>query len=561
MSSDIILFFFSYILIIYSVIGYGLLACTLLKININQFNLGYFGLIGIFILIIFSYTSHYFLPHNYVHNSIIFLIGFSSFILFLRNINNINEFYKINILFIFFFVSFLIYKNHDDFSYYHFPYTYYLTQNNLLVGIGNFNHGFRTPSSIFYLNSLFYLPYIKFYFFQIGAVMIMGFSSFILLKKIDKKLKSKNYDKYFFLSLLSLLFVSIFFYRIAEHGTDRSAMILIFLLIIELYNFASKKNPQKLDTIKIIILLGLIISFKSFYILYLILIIPIIFNFFIKQKIKYFFLILNNFFFYFFILILFNILLINFLNSGCLIYPVEFTCVDTLSWSIPLQEVSIMNDWYEQWAKAGANPNFRVENPQIYIQGFNWFDRWFDEYFFNKVSDFLLGIFFMMLIVFLVFGKLKRIKFSISKIEIGFYFLLFLLFFEWIYNHPSLRYGGYVVICLLFFIPFSMFLSSTVQSKNFEIKTFSIIILALVIFLSRNVDRIVKENKKYQYNPFKKVTYNIDNSNFRISKKMENLLLKKIYCAEDSEICFKNEPILVKKENKYFIFYKKKSKQ
>ena len=79
--------------------------------------------------------------------------------------------------------------------------------------------------------------------------------------------------------------------------------------------------------------------------------------------------------------------------------------------------------------------------------------------------------------------------------------------------------------------------------------------------MSRNVDRIVKENKKYQYNPFKKVTYNIDNSNFRIRKKMENLLLKKIYCAEDSEICLKNEPILVKKENKYFIFYKKKSKQ
>ena len=67
-----------------------------------------------------------------------------------------------------------------------------------------------------------------------------------------------------------------------------------------------------------------------------------------------------------------------------------------------MQEVSLMNDWYDKWAKAG-NPNFRVENPQIYIQDFNWFDRWFDEYFFNKVSDFLLGIFFMMLIVFLVF--------------------------------------------------------------------------------------------------------------------------------------------------------------
>ena len=27
-----------------------------------------------------------------------------------------------------------------------------------------------------------------------------------------------------------------------------------------------------------------------------------------------------------------------------------------------------MNNWYEQWSKAGANPNFRVENPEVYIQ-------------------------------------------------------------------------------------------------------------------------------------------------------------------------------------------------
>ena len=49
-------------------------------------------------------------------------------------------------------------------------------------------------SSIFYLNSLFYLPYIKYYFFNIGAVMIMGFSllSFINLIKNEIKLKMIN---------------------------------------------------------------------------------------------------------------------------------------------------------------------------------------------------------------------------------------------------------------------------------------------------------------------------------------------------------------------------------
>ena len=51
-----------------------------------------------------------------------------------------------------------------------------------------------------------------------------------------------------------------------------------------------------------------------------------------------------------------------------------------------------MNNWYEQWSKAGAGPNFRVDNPKEYILYFNWVSNWFDKYFFNKVSDFLLGV-------------------------------------------------------------------------------------------------------------------------------------------------------------------------
>ena len=40
--------------------------------------------------------------------------------------------------------------------------------------------------------------------------------------------------------------------------------------------------------------------------------------------------------------------------------------------------------------KGGATPNFRVENPEIYIKNLNWVSNWIDIYFFNKVSDFLL---------------------------------------------------------------------------------------------------------------------------------------------------------------------------
>ena len=60
----------------------------------------------------------------------------------------------INFLLLILFIGVYVYKNHDDFPYYHFPYTYYLTQSDIHIGVGNFGHGFRTSSSIFYLNSL-----------------------------------------------------------------------------------------------------------------------------------------------------------------------------------------------------------------------------------------------------------------------------------------------------------------------------------------------------------------------------------------------------------------------
>ena len=114
-----------------------------------------------------------------------------------------------------------------------------------------------------------------------------------------------------------------------------------------------------------------------------------------------------------------------------------------------------MNDWYQQWSKAGATPNFRVENPENYITGFNWLENWIDLYFFNKVLDFLLGILITCIILLITFyNKIKIVK--KKKYIFIFYFFIILLFIEWFYNHPTLRYGGYCLIALLFFIPTSL---------------------------------------------------------------------------------------------------------
>ena len=453
------------------------------------------------------------------------------------------------------FISFIIFKSHDDFSYYHFPYIYYLTQSEIAFGVGNFNHGFRTPSSIFYLNSIFYLPIIKYNFFQIGAILIMGFSSYQFFYLVKEKLKQKKYDKFFFLSLFFFMFTVIFFYRIAEHGTDRSAQILIFLLIIELLIIINFNKGTKESIIKILIILGLVISLKSFYILYLAFSFPVFYYFIIDKKFSSILLIFKSYYFYLFLLLFGNILLVNFANSGCLIYPVSITCFDYFSWSIPLQEVSAMNDWYEQWSKAGANPNFRVENPQEYIQHFNWVNNWFQEYFFTKVSDFIFGILFLTIIFLLIFRSKEKNSYFNYKGEKLIYIILLILLFEWFYHHPSLRYGGYQLLCLLLFLPVSNFLSSNKNLNNVLFKTNILLIIGLIIFFGRNIDRLINENIKYGFNPFVNPVYRITDDHFSIQNRFKEIVKDRLFCKTNQNKCTNN--IDVKLKYGYKIFFRK----
>ena len=98
---------------------------------------------------IFIYS--FFFSHNFFHNGIILALGLILFFSkYKKKYNSLKSYLNfILIIFGILILGLLISKSHDDFSYYHFPYTYYLTQESLIIGVGNLNHGFRTPSSIF----------------------------------------------------------------------------------------------------------------------------------------------------------------------------------------------------------------------------------------------------------------------------------------------------------------------------------------------------------------------------------------------------------------------------
>ncbi len=303
----------------------------------------------------------------------------------------------------------------------------------------------------------------------------------------------------------------------------------------------------------ILILMGLIISLKAFFILYLIFFIPFIWILFKERKLELFFSLFKNSFFYLFLISIICLVLIYLLNTGCLIYPISFTCFNNFDWSIGVEETIQMNKHYQLWAKAGKTPNFVIDNAEIYLQNFNWVSNWLDLYFFNKVSDFLLGLLVVCLIVFIVFRKqslkMEKKQFNFSYVSIIYLFIL-ILFFEWFLNHPALRYGGYILIASLLFIPFSFYLEKQNNLiDNLKPKIKLLIFLTIIIFLVRNGLRINDEINKYNYKPFTKSFYYIDNNHFRISNSFDTLILNYDNCKNKKEPC---DPTLSKKVKEFY---------
>ena len=350
------------------------------------------------------------------------------------------------------------------------------------------------------------------------------------------------------------MFINIFFYRIGEHGTDRSAQILVMLLIIEIIYALYKKDFDNIQNLKIFTLVIFIISLKAFYILYLLLLLPLYYSYY--QSFKSHYLIIKNLlngYLYFYFLIFLLILSSYFFNTGCLLYPVEITCFDNLSWSIPIKQVEQMNQWYQQWSKAGAAPGFRVDNPEIYIKDFNWVANWIDKYFFNKVSDFLLGIIFLSLVIFTSFKMNSKDKdrFKIDKKYKILYIIVLILFFEWFYNHPALRYGGYNLISIIFFLPISIYLSTKkISIKNLKLLITIFVILTFIIFSGRNINRIHNENILYEYNPLKQPFYKVEIAYFNEYKNLKKLISNYYNCKENND-CSDNK---LKMKYGFFIF-------
>ncbi len=126
--------------------------------------------------------------------------------------------------------------------------------------------------------------------------------------------------------------------------------------------------------------------------------------------------------------------------------------------------------------------------------------------------------------VYFLVSKKKRVNIKVSKAVLLTYCVLIFILFEWFINHPALRYGGYCVIALIIFIPYSFYLHKIdITSKKYNKIALILVLISIFTFETRNYFRIIKEVNLYDYKPLSETFYTIDDKYFSMQKIIDNL--------------------------------------
>ena len=174
MNNFIFVFYFYFFLI--SFVGYSFGFASIIGVGYKSANKGLICFLGFFVITLFSYVSIFFVKHGFIHNFIIHIIGVILFFIFANKKILDRSFFvilfKISLLV---FLGLFISKTNEDFPYYHLPFTMILVENKIQFGLGNLNTAYNHISSLFFLNSTLYMPFIKHYSFNFTNIYFLIF--------------------------------------------------------------------------------------------------------------------------------------------------------------------------------------------------------------------------------------------------------------------------------------------------------------------------------------------------------------------------------------------------
>lgn len=401
-----------------------------------------------------------------------------------------------------------------DAGLYHLPYQNILRNEKIIFGIANISR-FGFSSFQEYLGSVIWHPNFIFHKFLIGS-----FLTFFFLFLDDLRKTKLNLDNiYFYYTLLSLPFLSRYLAIYTTLTDFSSGVVIILQFYFSIKIFLLSKKKIDLDNVQILIILTFLsVALKSSGALTLILFFLIII-FSIKSYDLLKLLFYKNILL---IVMAFGWIIKNIITSGCVIYPISFSCYSFFDWNaviqaeqdslaiiswnrqpyVGLEETIFSNNWFfNYWIK--TYDKFLLSTLFllffIFIINFTFF------YFRKKKTYGFFYVFFPFIIIFTfqteVFFLLQRLvnfylfltlativlilciliffnyyKIFLSNISKNYHFLavfsfyLILSMLVWFYKAPNPRFGFGYFFCL--FVYFG-FLSQILFNSNFDIFNFS----------------------------------------------------------------------------------------
>lgn len=491
------------LLILITIFGQGLFVNNFLKLNeySKSLNFSEICLYGFCSVLILTQIINLFLPISSYIFWFFFIIS-STYLYFQKlNFKNIiNWIIKILILLLILLPMKLVIKGNED-LYYHLPKVNLINDYKIILGIGNYYESFAFTNGWSHISAFF-----NFFNGAEKNLYLVSFIFFILaLDVIYRYFKNTTNFSLKVFCTSSILFLVLKFYRIQEFGNDYQAIILIFIVFICYYKYLIEENKDNQNNqIKKIIFFSVFISLFKIHGILILLLLCI----FIIKKENIFKII---FFRLYFILIFAATLTIctSFLNSGCLLFPFEKTCISkkNISWSMK-DDIEKINLSLEAFNK--SYPIYKQQykdkamSKKDWIKNFNWLHFHFSN---EQIYTGIYKTIFILLSIFLLFYKYSRIKLKkITEINLYFFIISIIILIIWSIKIPLMRASGYgYLACNLIFL-----FCSLIDRGNYEKleKIFKKMIIFLIFFvLILNTIRISKEIKKYNTNDFSFFTY------------------------------------------------------
>ena len=307
----------------------------------------------------------------------------------------------------------------------------------------------------------------------------MLFVSFILFCLNQVTLKKKKFVSDYFL-LITLFYFILKFTRISEFGVDLPATIFSVLAI---YYYLKFSEIDLINEKKEYFFLTLI--FSIFAILIKLSTIPCVLlpiflylKYFKELKLDIF-----KFKFFFIYILLITFFIQQFIYTGCLFFPSNYSCFN-VSWfnqnNINLSnQLELINKGYFSLAKD-------IYTPEEYLKNFNWFNYWFKRNF-TEILEHLLTM-ILPILLFIFFQKKNINNKFIFNDRLGLYFFLILGLLFWLNFSPVYRFGIFLFITLTFVL----FISNLI-SRDFPKNFFIIFVMTFILFSSsKNIIRLTK---------------------------------------------------------------------